>query len=65
MSQQNLIIPETQICFVIDGYMLCNYIVRKNGVVILPKNSKYLKFPIMARLRKAKKKKDLEVEITN
>lgn len=36
---------ESQKCFVIGGFMLCNFVIR-NGVEIRSKSGKNLKFPI-------------------
>ena len=53
MNKQDSIIDEKQICFPVGEFMLCNYIVKKDGAIIRGVG-KYLKFPLKKRFRKKK-----------
>lgn len=49
MNQQE----EQQICFPIGDFMLCNFVIRKDGTVIRGING-FLKFPLRSKLVKRK-----------
>jgi len=46
--------PEKQVCFVADGFMFCNYVVRKNGLIIESSTGKWIRFPYHGKLIKNK-----------
>lgn len=46
---------DTQICFYFNGFMFCNFVVRK-GIEIRSKTGKYLKFPV--KWKRSERKED-------
>jgi len=62
MSLNDIKLRESQHCFFSNGFVFCNFIVRKNGTVVRPKSSNFLKFYAGGRTRKKTKNRIEEIE---